>query len=77
MIDTAWDLAFKALCSIVRVALTEEILRVDARDETSVAWHTLIANLMGGSIHPSAASLAHIAAHGYLLWHLVCAIDRG
>ena len=75
MVESAQDLPFEALCGVVRVAFTVEILRVDARYEACVPRHTLIANLVRRSIHPSARCLAHIAAHGCLLGELVAAIN--
>ena len=54
MIKPSRNLPLKALRCVVRIALSIEVLRVDTADETCVAWDTLVADLMGGPIHPSA-----------------------
>ena len=77
MVKAAHDLALEALRSVVGVALTVEVLRVDAGDEAGVAWDALVADVMHRSVHPGDASLAHVTAHGRLLGLLVLAIDRG
>ena len=77
MVKAAQDLPLETLRGVVRVAFAVEILRVDPRHEPRVPRHTLIANLVRRTIHPSARCLAHITSHGSLLGELVGAIHRG
>lgn len=67
MVEATRDVTLKALRSVVRVALTKEVLRVDARDKACVAGDALIANLVLWSIHPRHRRLAHVASRGLLL----------
>ena len=76
MVKTAGNLALEALGSVIRVALTVEVLRVHARDETSVAWDALVADVVHRAVHPSHARLAHVANHGGTLGFLLLAINR-
>lgn len=76
VVKASQDLAFKALRSVVRVALSIEVLRVDARDEAGIARDALVADVVHGAVHPGAAGLAHIAAHESALSLLIAAVDR-
>ena len=76
MVKTARNLALEALRSVVRVALTIEVLRVNAGDEASVAWDALVANIVHGAVHPGHARPAHISNHGLPLRLLLLSIDR-
>lgn len=76
MIESTRNLAFEAFRRVVRVALTIEVLRVDARDESSVARDALVADVVHGAIYPCHTGFAHIATHGITLRFLGHAINR-
>ena len=77
MVESAQNLVLEAFGSVVRVALSVEVLRVDSRDEARVPWNALVSNLMRGSVHPGARRPAHVTAHGDFLRRLVGAVDGG
>ena len=77
MVESAQNLVLEAFGSVVRVALSVEVLRVDSRDEARVPWNTLVSNLMRGPVHPGARCPAHVTAHGDFLRRLVRAVDGG
>ena len=77
VVESTQNLALEAFGSVVRVALSVEVLRVDSRDKASVPWNALVSNLMRRSVHPGARRLAHVTAHGDFLWRLVGAVDGG
>ena len=56
----------------MRVALSVKVLGVDAGDEASIARDALVADLVGGAVHPRDARLAHVATRPCLLG-LFCA----
>lgn len=76
VVKSAGNRPLETLGSVVGVALPVEVLRVDARDESRVARHALVTDIVRWAIHPRARSLGHIAAHLLLLELLVAAIDR-
>ena len=75
MLESAHNLALEALRRVVRVALTIEILGVDARDEASVSWDALVTDVVHGTVHPGHTGTAHVTAHGTTLRLLLLAID--
>ena len=75
MIKATGNLALKALGSVVRVALTIEVLGVDAGDEASVTGDALVADVVHGAIHPRHARSAHISNHRAPLRLLLLSID--
>ena len=75
VVKATQDLALEALRGVVRVALSVEVLRVDAGDEAGIAWDALVADVVHGAVHPGDAGLGHVAAHGGALALLVAAVD--
>ena len=75
VLKTSRDLAFETFRCIMRVALSEKVLRIDTRDEARVAWDALVANLMSWSDHPGAGRLAHISTHRNFLRCLICPVN--
>ena len=61
VVEAAGNLLLEALGCVDRVALAIEVFRVDPRNEASVAWDALVADLVHRAIHPRAARLRHIA----------------
>ena len=75
VVKATQDLALEALRGVVRVALSVEVLRVDAGDEAGIAWDALVADVVHGAVHPGTARLAHVAAHAGALALLIAAVD--
>ena len=75
VVKASQNLVLEALRSVVRVALSIEVLRVDTRDEAGIAWDALVADVVHGAVHPGTAGLAHVAAHAGALALLIAAVD--
>ena len=67
VLESTQYLSLETLRGVMRVALSVKVLGVDAGDEASIARDALVADLVGGAVHPRDARLAHVAPRSCLL----------